>query len=379
MNIDPARGLVLRLPNPLGDFCSSEPLVDALYEAFRARGAERELALAGPLGWLELLSGRFAGARRIALPASGAEGPRLYARPAGGAPVGVALLLPGSLRSALAAFRARVPRRIGVARDGRGWLLTDALRPAAECGAASRGNAAKRSWSRVLPQPPQRAYADLAGRLGLGVSDRAPRLRPTADVQARVDARLLSDVGERPFVLVNAGGAPGSPKSLSPAEAEPLLANLARELPEHALLLATAPAELARGAELHERLTRRLPGRALLGFADRAALPAELLALAHRAALGVTTDTGPLHLMRAAGLPRLCLIGPTDPRHSAAYDPELELRLRLELPCSPCQRGRCPLEGPDERRCLRGFDAQDAAAQASALLACRPAERASGS
>jgi heptosyltransferase II len=40
-----------------------------------------------------------------------------------------AILLPNSFDAALVAWMARIPRRIGYRRDGRGWLLTEAIPP----------------------------------------------------------------------------------------------------------------------------------------------------------------------------------------------------------------------------------------------------------
>ena len=39
----------------------------------------------------------------------------------------LAVLLTNAFRSAFVAMLARIPRRVGYARDGRGWLLTDKL------------------------------------------------------------------------------------------------------------------------------------------------------------------------------------------------------------------------------------------------------------
>jgi ADP-heptose:LPS heptosyltransferase len=106
--------------------------------------------------------------------------------------------------------------------------------------------------------------------------------------------------------------------------------------------------------------------------AARAALPAgtpaidlagplDLLMLAavlRRLAIYVTGDTGPMHLAAAMGTPLVAVFGVSDPARYAPLAPHRRI-VRIDLPCSPCNRVRLPPERcrghvPD---CLEGIGA----------------------
>jgi heptosyltransferase-2 len=72
-------------------------------------------------------------------------------------------------------------------------------------------------------------------------------------------------------------------------------------------------------------------------------------AVIRRAALLVTTDSGPRHIAAAVGTPTITLFGPIDPRWSENYQPDA-VNLRLPLECSPCGKRACPL---GHHRCMR--------------------------
>jgi heptosyltransferase-2/heptosyltransferase-3 len=83
-----------------------------------------------------------------------------------------------------------------------------------------------------------------------------------------------------------------------------------------------------------------------------------LAALLQRLDLFVTGDTGPMHLAAAVGTPVVAVFGPSAP---ARYAPRgaLDRIVRVELPCSPCNRirrppARCQGHTPD---CLAGVSA----------------------
>lgn len=73
--------------------------------------------------------------------------------------------------------------------------------------------------------------------------------------------------------------------------------------------------------------------------------------------LFVTGDTGPMHLAHAVGTPIVAVFGPSDPRRYAPRGVR-DVVVRVDLPCSPCNRirlppARCTGHTPD---CLAGID-----------------------
>jgi ADP-heptose:LPS heptosyltransferase len=70
---------------------------------------------------------------------------------------------------------------------------------------------------------------------------------------------------------------------------------------------------------------------------------AELMALAAQAVFAVSNDSGPMHVLSAAGLPVYAFFGPTDWRRSHAVG-QAERVLFTQPPCSPCHLPECPLE-----------------------------------
>lgn len=73
----------------------------------------------------------------------------------------------------------------------------------------------------------------------------------------------------------------------------------------------------------------------------------ELACLYKKAQLVITTDSGPMHLAAAAGIPVIALFGPTDPQRTGPYG-EGHTIIRADLPCSPCFLKKCPT-----KKCMR--------------------------
>lgn len=344
MPLDCPLPILLRLPSWLGDLVAAEPIVRALHGALAAEGRAGALSLAGPEALLPLFEGRFPGSPRLAHRGRGAENLAAFRGH------GTALLLTGSLRSAWLAWRAGIPERIGLFRDGRGPLLTRGHRPAR---AAGRGIPL---WPPrpALPRPVGQAYAELLPYLGLCLADAQPRLELPAAAEEACLGRLQSlglEPGQ-PYLLASVGGRPGSAKALDADSAAALLGPLGAEL-GLPLVLTGAPPEAAEVAAVAARLAARAQPPRLAFGAGSSTLP-ELIGLARWAALFVGTDSGARHVARAAGAPTLTLLGPMDARHSAEHG-RRERTLGLGLECQPCGRERCPLSGAAERRCLRGF------------------------
>jgi ADP-heptose:LPS heptosyltransferase len=83
----------------------------------------------------------------------------------------------------------------------------------------------------------------------------------------------------------------------------------------------------------------------------------------------VTGDTGPMHLAAAVHTPVVAVFGPSDPARYAPRDP-MHRVVRVDLPCSPCNRIRLPPERctghiPD---CLTGIDVESVYRAVTATL-----------
>jgi 3-deoxy-D-manno-octulosonic-acid transferase/heptosyltransferase-1 len=87
-----------------------------------------------------------------------------------------------------------------------------------------------------------------------------------------------------------------------------------------------------------QAITSSMKGRAI-NFAGKTTLT-ELAALYEKAALVVSTDTGPMHLAAAVGTPVVALFGPTAPWRTGPYGTGHQL-IKAELECSPCFKRRC--------------------------------------
>src|SRR5262245_55254198 len=114
----------------------------------------------------------------------------------------LALLLPNSFRSALLAWLAKIPRRVGYVRSARGVLLTD------------RMEMVRDGSGRRLPTPIVESYLDLARRVGCRVESARIELATTRDDEAAADRawRALGLVAGEKVVCLNTGGAFGPAK-----------------------------------------------------------------------------------------------------------------------------------------------------------------------
>ena len=247
--------------------------------------------------------------------AAGKLRPRRYAR---------ALLFTGSFSTALAVRIAGIPDRIGYDRDGRGFLLTQRLRPPkAVTGGWAVVPAVSYYWhaASALIDPdsppgldappledPRRVRTILPGdaSMSLPIS--------TAD-RAEADAvRASANIGG-PTAILNPGG--NNPAKRWPADRFAWLADHLAEAHGLTVLLNGSPSEadLCRGiADAACTAPVVLP--------DHAHTLGSLKVLAAEARLMVTNDTGPRHIAAALGTPLVSLFGPTDPRWTTIPVPE---------------------------------------------------------
>ena len=327
--------IAVRLPNWLGDTVMAVPALRALRDV----SADARVLLAGP--WAGLLGGQGLGDVLVSYPRSWIGRLRTADVVRDFAPDTV-VLLPNSFEAAAVAVYWRARRRIGFAVDGRGWLLTDALR---------------------LPEPRLHQideYLLLVGRAGASAPAREPRLAPpdAHDDMRRRARELLRQAGApegQPRIGVHLGAAYGPAKVWVHERVVEFcrLAEARRALP----VLLGAPSDEPAAADV----LRATHAVSLVARDSPELLPAVLTEIS---AL-VCGDTGVAHLAAALGTPVVALFGPTDPALTAPLGPVAVLS--QAVPCAPCFYRECPIDHP----CMRGISAEIVEQRVDALLAAR--------
>lgn len=256
----------------------------------------------------------------------------------------LSILFPNSFRSAWLAFLAGIPRRVGINRDGRGWLLTDAI-PARDKQAP---HPAIDEYLRIATFLIEEAQAESEVSLPLS---RTMELAVTEADRQRWEAFLDKQTVEfkrRPLICLNPGGAFGAAKHWPTAHFGELAERIADEL-DRSVLVVCGPAEKTEALQIvgqaNHPLVKSLAEEPLhLGLTKAAIQQAELL---------VTTDSGPRHFAAPFQVPVVTLFGPTHILWSETFY-ERGLHLQLDLDCGPCQQRVCPL---GHHRCMKDLRA----------------------
>jgi len=341
--MNPGRILV-RLPNWLGDGVMATPALRALRRRFPAA----EIQILGRRLFEEIFADAGLDHRFIPLP-SGRGRAAEEVRAIRAAAPEVAFVLPHSFRSAVAPWRAGVPVRIGYSREGRARLLTHALPPHG-------------SGSGVAPVPMHYQYLELAAVLGATGTPGDGALGVGAAAIAGADAWLAErgiGPGESPIAL-NPGASFG-PSKVYPPDLLAEAAILARRAGLGPIVVLCGPGEEPLSREVAERI-----GPPVASAADAPPPLGVLKGILLRSRALITTDAGPRHLAAALGVPTVVLMGPTDPRFTAA-GLERTAILRRDVPCGPCHRKVCPLD----HRCLREIPPGEVVEALGELLAAR--------
>ncbi|AKU10415.1 ADP-heptose-LPS heptosyltransferase II [Azoarcus sp. CIB] len=235
-----------------------------------------------------------------------------------------AIVLPGSLKSALAPFFARIPQRTAFRGEMRYGLINDMRRldKAALPMTVQRFVALGRPAGKPLPHPFPR-----------------PRLVAAPASQARLRAELGLDP-DRPAIAFMPGAEYGPAKQWPLAHYGALAAELV-ERGYQVWVLGSAK-DAPAGQEIAAKAgdgVHNLCGRTQLGDA------VDLLAMS---AAAVTNDSGLMHVAAALDRPLVAVYGSSTPDHTPPLSDRVAVRY-LRLECSPCFERVCPL---GHTRCL---------------------------
>lgn len=262
-----------------------------------------------------------------------------------------AVLFSNSFRVALIAVLAGCRERVGLAMHGRGWLLTKALIPERD----ERGHRA------IVP-----ALVDY-NRIAVASGAEAPGhhlelgLLPGDQAAAELVFGHEALAG-REVVILNPGAAFGAAKFWPAGSFAQLALRLAETGRGVLVLCGPAEADLARSIarEANHPRVAALPdasqGHVSLGLSK---------ACVARAALLVTTDSGPRHFAHAFNRPVVTLFGPTHIGWTETWH-QGAIHIQKPLPCGPCQKRVCPL---GHHQCMTSIEPGEVFAAAARLLA----------
>jgi heptosyltransferase-2 len=235
-----------------------------------------------------------------------------------------AIVLPGSWKSALVPFFARIPRRTGYRREFRYGLLND-LRPLDR---NVLGTTVQQFLALAEERPPEAPLA-------------IPQPRLRADpVRARLlMVQLGLDTGQAAVALMP--GAEYGPAKRWPPEYFAELAGLLVAQGRQVWVLGSAK-ERGLGAAI----AGGRPG--IHNLCGQTAL-ADVVDLLSQAAAAVSNDSGLMHVAAAVGIPLAAIYGSSSPTHTPPLSAAASV-LYLGLSCSPCFARECPL---GHLNCLR--------------------------
>jgi len=243
----------------------------------------------------------------------------------------VALLMQNAFDAAWLAWRAKIPERIGYARDGRSFLLTKAIQVPREG---------------EIPAHEKFYYLELVRRSGW--LERPPEvpwieLKISEEKRSRAEEFLVAAGAQsgRKRLAVGAGASYGSAKCWPPERFAEALNKLTDANDAEVILFGTA-GEAAVSAGILAGLGK--PAIDLTGKTPIVELPA----LLSRCNLFIGNDSGAMHVAAAVGLPIVAIFGPTDPNGTAPVTPKCAV-VQEKTYCSPCFLRRCPTD----HRCMK--------------------------
>ena len=242
-----------------------------------------------------------------------------------------ALLLQNAFDAAWLAWRAKIPERIGYARDGRSILLTKAI-PVPKTG--------------EIPAHEKFYYLELLRRAGWmetlpsvdWIELKVPREK-SEKAEAFLTSAGVSSGAIR--IAVGAGASYGSAKCWPPERFAEALNGLAGERDADVILFGTTGE-----AAVSEAIVAGLKKKPV-NLTGKTAI-ADLPAMLSRCNLFLGNDSGAMHVAGAVGLPIVAVFGPTDPHGTVPVTPRCTV-VQEKSYCSPCFLRRCPTD----HRCMK--------------------------
>jgi heptosyltransferase-2 len=258
-----------------------------------------------------------------------------------------AILLTNSFDSALGVRLAGIPVRIGYARDGRGWLLTEAVAP---------------PLPGEIPRHERFYYLELLRRAG--ILNELPacesiQLDGAGEAREAGERRFAAAGVARPVVGVSPGAAYGGAKRWLPERFAEAAALVAAAIGGTVAVFGSRDERPAAEAVTAAAGARGVPARNFAGDTSLAAF----IEMAAASSVFLTNDSGAMHVASALGIPTVAVFGATDDAATGPAGPRTRV-VREPADCSPCLLRECPID----HRCMTRVAAGRVAAEALELM-----------
>ncbi len=334
LDVTPGSPILVRGPNWVGDGVMALPFYRALHRSFPenpltilTRSQSFDVTRLSPHadGWLLEDRGKD----------RGLLGNLRIARRLADREFGAAFLLPGSFSSALLPWLARIPIRVGYARDLRSPLLTHPV--------------PWDSGARTLHRAS--AYLHLLRSVGLEIPEPVTEALRVPEEDQLEAARMLKQCSgstEEEAWIGIAPGAVGESRRWPVERFAEVAEGLSRRLGSRVLILGGAGDRSAA-----KQVSKRL-GDQCVDFCGRGPLRL-LLPMIERCRVLVANDSGAAHVAGLTTTPTVVLFGAGNEAITRPLSTSVRV-LRRTLECTPCESNRC---ARGDLACLTGIEADE--------------------
>jgi heptosyltransferase-2 len=249
------------------------------------------------------------------------------------------ILFKNSFSSALAVFLAGIKNRIGYARDGRGFFLTQKFYPE------------KTSVFDYKPISAIDYYLKIPEGLGADISNKQLELSVNENDKKAVPEKFADKLkADKPIVILVPGGAFG-PSKIWPEENFAKTADFLVEKFSANVFVSVSPAK--KEVEIAEKICS-LAKHPIINLGENPVSLGQLKALFSFANLVITNDTGPRHIAIALNRKLITMFGPNNPAWTA-NDYKDEVKIVGKAPCVPCDKPVCKEE---KHLCMESITAE---------------------
>lgn len=330
--MSPPPKILVRAPQWLGDAVVSTFFLKRLHE----KEPTCSLAVAAPAYLRALYERHPSVSEFISLPARGEGGVSAAAALLRQTQARTIYILPRSFRTALEAWRAGIPERIGYRGDLRRLLLTQAI-----------------PYDANRPYPHR--YLKLIGEENFSLRGERPFF-PKADLTKEMAAEKFGfSISQLRSPLLGMGPVSIAPSRTWPAE------RFAQVAERH--IANTGGSVILFGSEREAPVTRSLRDTIGAGAVDTAGkldLP-HLGWFVSQCEKFICNDSGLMHVASAFGVPTVVIFGASDPTFAVPDTGRVAHLQKTEISCVPCLRNHCVRFGDMHLACLNQISMEEAA------------------